>query len=93
MGIPAFMKDIRGEVDSGSMGIGIFHQAEVLTSEERRLDVKLSSREERERGVFLTGQCAGAINDIKTAADIVEEMVQQAAAQLRVASTFITAKL
>jgi len=93
MGVPAFIKDIRGDIDSGSMGIGIFHQAEVLTSEEKRLGVKLSSREERERGVFLTGQCAGAIHDIKPAAAIVEEMVQQAAEQLRVASTFITAKL
>jgi len=93
MGIPAFIKDIRGDLDSGSMGVGIFHQAEVLTSEERRLGVKLSSREERERGVFLTGQCAGAITDIKPAKDIVEEMVEQAAAQLRVASTFIAAKL
>jgi len=93
MGIPAFIKDIRGEVDTGSVGVGIFHQAEVLTSEEKRLNVKLSTREERERGVFLTGQCAGAIDDIKPAADIVEEMVQQAAAQLRVASAFVTAKL
>jgi len=93
MGIPAFVKDIRGDIDSGSMGVGIFHQAEVLTSEERRLGVKLSSREERERGVFLTGQCAGAITDIKPAKDIVEEMVEQAAAQLRVASSFISARL
>jgi len=93
MGVPAFIKDIRGDIDSGSMGIGIFHQAEVLTSEEKKLDVKLSSREERERGVFLTGQCAGAIHDIKPAAAIVEDMVQQAAEQLRVASAFVAAKL
>eukprot|EP00419_Tripos_fusus_P061797 CAMPEP_0172927798 /NCGR_PEP_ID=MMETSP1075-20121228/217650_1 /TAXON_ID=2916 /ORGANISM="Ceratium fusus, Strain PA161109" /LENGTH=376 /DNA_ID=CAMNT_0013789073 /DNA_START=43 /DNA_END=1173 /DNA_ORIENTATION=+ len=93
MGIPAFIKDIRGEIDSGEMGIGIFHHSEVLTLEERKLGIKLSSREERERGVFPTGQCAGAINDIKPAKDIVEEMVAQAAEQLRVASSFVAAKL
>merc|ERR1711953_734678 len=93
MGIPAFVKDIRGDIDSGSMGVGIFHQAEVLTSDERRLGVKLSSREERERGVFLTGQCAGAITDIKPAREIVEEMVREAGEQLLMANAMFRSKL
>ena len=47
-----------------------------------QLQPRLSGRQKRERGVFLTGQCAGAISDIKPAGQIVEEMVQQAFEQL-----------
>lgn len=89
MGIPAFIKDFKGEIGAGDVGVGIFHGAEVLTSQEKKDGVTLSMREERERGVYLTGQAAGAITDIKPAKDIVEEMVAGAIEQLRTASTFV----
>lgn len=92
-GIPAFIKDVKGKVDMEMFSVGVFHQAEVLTLEERKKGVKLSPKEERERGVFLTGQCAGAVTEILPAKTIVEDMVQQAADQLRAANAFLTAKL
>merc|ERR1711953_83005 len=88
-GIPAFIKDFKGEIGGGDVGVGIFHGAEVLTQQEKADGVKLSMREERERGVYLTGQAAGAITDIKPAQAIVEEMVAGAIEQLRTASTFV----
>jgi len=90
MGIPAFVKDV-SELEFG--GVGTFAQSEVRTQEERNNDVKLSIKEKHERGVFLTGQCAGAITDIKPAQVIVDEMVQQAAEQLRAANSFVTSRL
>jgi len=93
MGVPAFIKDYHGEIDGTNIGVGIFHHAEKLTLEERAKGVKLSKMEEMERGVFLTGQCAGAINDVLPAKDIVEQMVAQAAEQLRAASAFVHSKL
>jgi len=38
------------------------------------------------------GQCAGAIEDIKPAKDIVEEMVAQAAVQLQAAFSLVQSK-
>lgn len=73
--------------------MGILQQAEVLTQEEKKKGVQLSRKETRERGVFLSGQCAGAITDIKPAGQIVEEMVQGAVEQLQTASNFLVAKL
>jgi len=93
MGIPAFIKDVTGELDGSSVGVGIFHSAEVLTLEEKEKGVQLSLKEERERGVYLTGQAAGAITDIKPAKQIVDEMVAQAVEQLTSASLMVTSKL
>lgn len=90
MGIPLFAKDVE-ELEFG--GVGTFAQSEVRTLEEREKNVKLTSREKHERGVFLTGQCAGAVTEIKPAKDIVEEMVQQAHEQLRAASSLLVSKL
>merc|ERR1711988_1595011 len=90
MGIPAFVKDVE-ELEFG--GVGTFAQSEVRTQEEIKAEKKLSIKEKHERGVFLTGSCAGAISDIKPAADIVNEMVTQAAEQLRTANTFLASKL
>merc|ERR1712232_318614 len=92
IGIPAAFKDFTGELEGGA-SVGLFSHLEVLTQEEKKRGVQLSTKETRERGVFLTGQCAGAITDIKPAQDIVEEMVLQASEQLRAASSLLTAKL
>lgn len=73
--------------------MGLLQQAEVLTQEEKKNGLQLNRRQIRERGVFLAGQCAGAIEDVKPAGQIVEEMVHQAAEQLKVASTFLVSKL
>jgi len=93
MGIPPFIKDYRGEIGPGDAGVGIFHGAEVLTLKEKEQGVQLSTIEERKRGVYLTGQAAGAITDVKTAQQIVEEMVAGAVEQLRLANTFVISKL
>lgn len=90
MGFPAFAKDV---TELEFSGVGTFAQSEVRTAVEREKDVQLSLKEKHERGVYLTGQCAGAITDIKPAADIVKEMVHQAAEQLRSANSFVVSKL
>jgi len=90
-GVPAFVVDV-AELEGG-FSVGTLQQAEVLTQEEKQKGVQLSRRQMRERGVFLSGQCAGAITDIKPAGQIVEEMVQQAFEQLQTASKFLAAKL
>jgi NAD(P)H-dependent flavin oxidoreductase YrpB (nitropropane dioxygenase family) len=93
-GMPAWMKDKTPEELRGlGMGVGALHSAEVRTLEERRQGKELSSREVHERGVFLTGQCAGAITDVLPAREIVEGMAAQAAEQLRSANSFVTSKL
>jgi len=95
IGLPAFVKDVDVEklTDFGMASVGIFHLSEKRTLEEREKGIELSRREESERGVFLAGQCAGAINDIKPAAQIIDEMVALAAAQLQTASSFLVSKL
>jgi NAD(P)H-dependent flavin oxidoreductase YrpB (nitropropane dioxygenase family) len=90
IGIPAFVKDVT-ELEYG--GVGTFSQSEVRTVDEREKGVEISVKEKHERGVFLTGQCAGAITDIKPAEAIVNEMVQGAVEQLRTASSFLASKL
>merc|ERR1712107_292401 len=94
-GIPAWVKDCDPEVFVGAnpSSVGTLQLSEVLTREEKQSGVKLSALERRSRGVFLTGQCAGAVTDILPAGQIVEEMVVQAAEQLRAASTFVVSKL
>lgn len=93
-GLPAFVKDVDPEKFVGSdMTVGTLQLGEVRTREEVKNNVELSAIEKHKRGVFLTGQCAGAINEIKPAKDIVEEMVNQAAEQIRASSALLTAKL
>eukprot|EP00435_Cladocopium_sp_Y103_P044904 s653_g12.t1 len=81
-GVPAWVVDVDGL--EGGFSVGILQQAE-----EKKKGVQLSRKETRERGVFLSGQCAGAITDIKPAGQIVEEMVQGAVEQLQSASKFL----
>jgi NAD(P)H-dependent flavin oxidoreductase YrpB (nitropropane dioxygenase family) len=93
-GIPAFIKDMKaGELDGSSVGVGIFHSAEVRTQQEIADGLELSTREERERGVYLTGSCAAAIEDIKPAKAIVEDMVAEACVQLQSSASFVVSKL
>mmetsp|Transcript_99873 Transcript_99873/g.238031 ORF Transcript_99873/g.238031 Transcript_99873/m.238031 type:complete len:378 (-) Transcript_99873:79-1212(-) len=93
-GIPPWVKDVENLSDlEGGASVGLLQQAEVLTQEEKKNGLQLNRRQIRERGVFLAGQCAGAIEDVKPAGQIVEEMVHQAAEQLKVASTFLVSKL
>lgn len=73
--------------------IGDLHDLEVRTQEERKSGVELTTLQVMERSVRLTGQAAGAITDVKPAKAIVEEMVAQAAEQLRAASGMVIAKL
>jgi len=94
-GVPAFIKDVKNTdgIDSSSVGVGIFHLAEVRTLKEIEEGKELTVREERERGVYLTGQCAGAISDIKPAKAIVEDMVTEACDQLKSSASFVVSKL
>jgi len=94
-GIPAWVKDCDPEVFVGAnpSSVGTLQLSEVLTREEKENGVQLSALERRSRGVFLTGQCAGAITDILPAGQIVEDIVAQAVEQLRAASTFLVSKL
>jgi len=95
VGLPPFVKDCDPEVFVGAnpASVGTLSLSSVLTREEVEKGVELSSHEKHQRGVFLTGQCAGAITDIKPAKNIIEEMVQLAADQLRASSGFVTSKL
>lgn len=81
----AFIEDVGTEVFKGAsaVSVGNLQLGEVRTQDEVKKGVELSSHERHSRGVFLTGQCAGAITEIKPARDIIEEMVQQAADQIR----------
>merc|ERR1712190_683068 len=90
-GIPAWVKDCDPEVFVGAnpSSVGTLHLSEVLTMEEKKNGVTLTAVEKMQRGVFLTGQCAGAITEVLPAAKIVEEMVATATEQLRVANTFV----
>jgi len=65
-------------------------KVEILTREEKKKGLILSKKEELERSIRLTGQCAGAIADIKPAQEIVEGMVQEAAAQLKAAASLVS---
>merc|ERR1719359_2635049 len=81
MGFPAWVKDVDAEVFVGAnpSSVGTLALSEKRTREEKEKGVVLSKHEEHKRGVFLTGQCAGAIKDIKPAKEIIDEMVHQAA--------------
>merc|ERR1719272_280117 len=95
VGLPPFVKDCDPEVFVGAnpASVGTLSLSEVLTLEEKEKGIQLSSHEKHQRGVFLTGSCAGAIHDIKPAKVIIDEMVQLAAAQLQAVSGFVTSKL
>merc|ERR1712190_529362 len=95
MGFPAWIKDCNAEDLAGAnpSSVGTLNLSERRTLEERKNNVQLSKHEEHSRGVFLTGECAAAITDVQPAKDIIDDMVSGAAAQLRTASAFLTAKL
>jgi len=95
IGLPAWIADVDPEKMEGAnpSSVGTLQLSEKRTRDEREKGVELSMHEEHNRGVFLTGQCAGAISDILPAKVIIEDMVTLAADQLRTANTFLTARL
>merc|ERR1712232_607203 len=94
-GLPAFVKDVDPEkfVGANPASVGTLSLSEKRTLAEREVGVELSRHEEHSRGVFLTGSCAGAINDIKPAKEIIDDMVSLAVEHLRVASSYVMSKL
>merc|ERR1719238_241831 len=85
VGIPAWIADMDSERLEGvnAASVGTLNLSEVRTQDEIKNGVELSLHERHQRGVFLTGQCAGAITDIKPAAAIIEEMVLGAVDQIK----------
>jgi len=85
MGIPAWIADMDPEKLEGvnPSSVGTLNLSEVRTQDEIKNGVELSLHERHQRGVFLTGQCAGAITDIKPAAAIIDEMVLGAVEQIK----------
>lgn len=92
-GIPAFVKDCDGETLEGAnpASVGTLNLSERRTLQEKEDGVELSVKEHHERGVYLTGQCAGAISDILPAKQIVDEMVRDAVLQLQACAPLIVA--
>jgi len=90
-GIPAWIADMDPEKLEGAnpASVGTLNLSEVRTQQEMKDGVTLTSLERHKRGVFLTGQCAGAISDIKPAKDIIEEMVSMAADTIRESYTLL----
>merc|ERR1712032_916125 len=80
-GIPAWIADMDPEKLEGAnpASVGTLNLSEVRTQDEIKKGVVLSAHERHGRGVFLTGQCAGAISEVKPAKDIIEDMVGVAA--------------
>merc|ERR1712224_906895 len=78
-GIPAWIADMDPEKLEGAnpASVGTLNLSEVRTQDEIKNGVVLTALEKHKRGVFLTGQCAGAISDIKPAKAIIEEMVKE----------------
>eukprot|EP00929_Paragymnodinium_shiwhaense_P053151 TRINITY_DN2660_c0_g1_i1.p1 TRINITY_DN2660_c0_g1~~TRINITY_DN2660_c0_g1_i1.p1 ORF type:complete len:382 (+),score=88.95 TRINITY_DN2660_c0_g1_i1:62-1207(+) len=96
MGFPAFVKDVDAEKFMGAnpSSVGTLALSEKRTLQEREKGIELSKHEEHfHRAVFLTGQCAGAISEVKPAKDIIDDMVSLAAEQLRAASTYLVSRL
>jgi len=91
MGIPAWIADMDPEKLEGvnPASVGTLNLSEVRTQEELKNGVELSSHERHSRGVFLTGQCAGAVTDIKPAKAIIDEMVIQAVEQIQTLRSFV----
>jgi len=90
MGIPAWIADMDADKLEGAnpASVGTLNLSEVRTQEEIKNGVELSSHEKHSRGVFLTGQVAGAITDIKPAQAIIDDMVSMAAEQIRSLTNF-----
>merc|ERR1740129_2490561 len=84
-GIPAWIADMDPAKLEGAnpASVGTLNLSEVRTQDEIKRGVVLSAHERHSRGVFLTGQCAGAIEDVKSAKDIIEEMASSAAEIIR----------
>merc|ERR1712039_936515 len=95
VGIPAWIKDMEADALEGAnpASVGTLALSEKRTMQEREDGVKLSRHEEHNRGVFLTGQCAGAIADILPAKQIIDNMVSLAAEHLRTSSSYLVARL
>merc|ERR1712151_539030 len=95
VGIPAWIKDMEADALEGAnpASVGTLQLSEKRTLQERENDVKLSRHEEHDRGVFLTGQCAGAISNIQPAKQIIDDMVNLAAEHLRTSSSYLVARL
>merc|ERR1712232_883213 len=95
IGLPAWVKDMEAEALEGAnpASVGTLALSEKRTLQERENDVKLSRHEEHNRGVFLTGQCAGAITNIQPAKEIIDDMVSLAAEHLRTSSSYLVARL
>lgn len=85
MGVPAFAKDVDPEIfaNAGLPSVGLLQLGEVLTVAEKAAGVKLTGPEKHQRGVFLTGQCAGSVTEVKSAKAIVDEMVGDAVIALK----------
>lgn len=94
-GVPAWIADMDPEKLEGAnpASVGTLNLSEVRTQQEIKDGVALSAAEKHKRGVFLTGQCCGAITDIKPAKDIMDEMVVQAAEQIRTSYAMLASKL
>merc|ERR1712014_377833 len=92
IGIPAWVADMDASQLEGAnpASVGTLNLSEVRTQKEIAEGVELSSLEKHKRGVFLTGQCAGAISDIKPAKDIIDEMVAECADTLRSSQQFLS---
>jgi len=95
IGIPAWIKDMDAEKLEGAnpASVGTLQLSEVRTMEEREKGVELSTHERHHRAVYLTGQCAGAISEVKPAKDIIDEMVLMASDHLRFTAAMLTSKL
>ena len=91
-GLPAWIADMNPEKLEGSnpSSVGTLNLSEKRTQDEIKNGVELSLHETHRRGVFLTGQCAGAITDIKPANEIIEEMVQQAVEQIHATHSLLS---
>merc|ERR1712137_1540591 len=89
MGIPAWIADMDPEKLEGvnPASVGTLNLSEVRTQDEIKKGVELSLHERHQRGVFLTGQCAGAITEVKPAAAIIDEMVIGAVEQIKLMQT------
>jgi NAD(P)H-dependent flavin oxidoreductase YrpB (nitropropane dioxygenase family) len=94
-GFPAWVKDVDPDIFVGAnpASVGTLQLSPVLTQEEKAKGVELSSHEKHMRGVFLTGQCAGAVTEIKPAKDIINEMVEGAVEQIKLANSFVASSL
>ena len=95
VGFPAWIADMDASALEGAnpSSVGTLNLSEKRTQEEMKSGVELSEHEKHNRGVFLTGSCAGAIDDILPAKVIVDNMVTMAAEQIKLMQGFVASKL